>query len=423
MKIDVSQFDQPCPCKHEHKIAVQEIIIESGAVKRLEELMNDGFLREYIHPVIICDTNTYKATEEIMEDIYDRCEVIMLEAEGLHANNHGVDIIHANRVEDMDLIIAVGSGTVHDLSRYIAHEEEIPFVSVPTAASVDGFVSTVAAMTWKGLKKTMPAVAPICVIADTDIFAKAPLRLNASGMSDLFGKYICLADWKIANLVTDEYICERVIEMEEDALEEVCGCTRGVHQGEPEACEKLMYALLLSGLAMQMVGNSRPASCGEHHMSHLWEMEVINEPLDALHGEKVSVGTMLALKEYKKIGRAIKEDRCRVHPYGGIEVELLENTFGKKGLLEGILLENTPDPLESVFVEELEEHLEDIAKIIDKLPEEKEMEKILVEAGCVSTVEDIGLKEDIIPLTLDLSPYVRNRLSLMRMRKLLDVEE
>lgn len=420
MKIDVSEFGRSCSCKREHKIGVREIIIESGAVRRLEELMTDGFLRKYIHPVIICDTNTYKATEDILEDIYDRCETIMLEAEGLHADNRGVEIIHGNRIEDMDLIIAVGAGTIHDLSRYVAHEEGIPFVSVPTAASVDGFVSTVAAMTWDGMKKTMPAVAPVCVIADTDIFANAPKRLNASGASDLFGKYICLADWKIAHEVTDEYICERVIEMEERALKEVKGCISGVREGEPSACEKLMYALILSGLAMQMVGNSRPASCAEHHISHLWEMEVINDHVDALHGEKVSVGLMLCAKEYRKIAKAIKKGKCKVHPYDGIEMELLENTFGKKGLLEGAIMENTPDPLDVIYPEHLEEKLDAIADIIDAIPDKHELNRLLEQGGCVSTVEDIGLTEDIIPLTLQLSPYARNRLSLMRLRKMLE---
>ncbi len=57
----------------------------------------------------------------------------------------------------------------------------------------------------------------------------------------------------------------------------VCQCMDGLKAGEADAYEKLMYALLLSGLAMQMTGNSRPASCAEHHVSHLWEMEVIND--------------------------------------------------------------------------------------------------------------------------------------------------
>ena len=57
-----------------------------------------------------------------------------------------------------------------------------------------------------------------------------------------------------------------------------------ITEGEEDECEQLMYALILSGLAMQMIGNSRPASCAEHQVTHLWDMEVINGPLDALHG-------------------------------------------------------------------------------------------------------------------------------------------
>lgn len=422
MRVDTDDFARPCSCGRKHQIAVKEILIEPGAVNKLEEMMSDGFLKEYISPLIICDTNTYKATEDLMEDIYDRCQVIMLDAENLHANNQGVEIVEKNMEEDIDLILAVGSGTIHDLSRYVAYERDIPFVSVPTAASVDGFVSTVAAMTWNGMKKTMPAAAPICVIADTDIFAKAPKRLNASGASDLFGKYICLADWKIAHLLTGEYICPEVIQMEERALRTVKSCIRGVAQGDEDDCEELMYALILSGLAMQMVGNSRPASCAEHHMSHLWEMEIINEHVDALHGEKVSIGLLLAAREYKRIARAIRRGRCYVKNYEGLEMELLEETFGKKGLLKETVKENTPDPMEKVSPRKLEACLDEIADIIDEIPDVDDLETILDRGGCVKDVEEIGLSRDIIPLTLDLSPYVRNRLSLMRIRKMLVIE-
>ena len=384
MRVDTDDFARPCSCGKKHKIDVQEILIEAGAVEKLEEMMSDGFLKEYISPLLICDTNTYEATYDIMEDIYDRCQVVILEAEGLHADNHGVEIVEKNMEEDIDLILAVGSGTIHDISRYVAYQYRIPFVSVPTAASVDGFVSTVAAMTWDGMKKTIPAAPPICVIADTNIFAKAPKRLNASGASDLFGKYICLADWKIAHL--------------------------------------LMYALILSGLAMQMIGNSRPASCAEHHMSHLWEMEVINGPLDALHGEKVSVGTMLAAREYKRIAEAVRDGKCYADPYQGMEEKLIRDTFGKKGLYEKTIEENTPDPMEMVSADRLNASLYKIADIIDEIPEVEELDKILKNGGCVRTVQDIGLTEDIIPLTMELSPYVRNRLSFMRVRKMLNIE-
>lgn len=422
MRVDTDDFARPCSCGREHHIEVKDIIIEEGAVEVLEREMSDGYLKEYISPLLICDTNTYKATEEIMEEIFDRCQVIVLEAEGLHADNYAVEIVENNMEDDIDLILAVGAGTIHDISRYVAFQYKIPFVSVPTAASVDGFVSTVAAMTWHGLKKTMPAAAPIAVFADTNIFVKAPKRLTASGVSDLFGKYICLADWKIAHMLTGEYYCGYVAGLEEKALRTVRSSLRAIAAGEEESCEKLMYALVLSGLAMQMVGNSRPASCAEHHMSHLWEMEVLNGKLDALHGEKVSVGLMLVLKEYKRIAKAIHRGRCRVKAYESQDTQLLEETFGKKGLLEGILAENEPELLLEVSPTVLENHLYEIAEIIDELPDEEEMLHMLNKAGCKTSVYDIGLTEKIIPQSLALSPYVRRRLSLMRVRKMLEIK-
>lgn len=422
MRVDTDDFARPCGCGKNHHIEVKEILIEEGAVEKLEEAMSDGFLKEYISPLLICDTNTCKVTEEIMEDIYDRCQVLVLDAEGLHADQHAIEVVENNMEEDIDLILAVGTGTIHDISRYVAFQYKIPFISVPTAASVDGFVSTVAAMTWNGLKKTVPAAPPIAVYADSNIFAAAPRRLNASGVSDLFGKYICLADWKIAHMLTDEYICDEIIELEEKALRTVRSCLDDIAQGDRESCEKLMYALILSGLAMQMVGNSRPASCAEHHLSHLWEMEVINEPLDALHGEKVSIGTLIVLREYNRIARAIREGRCRVLSEREDDTELLEKTFGKKHLLEGIIEENTPDPLEEVSPARLESCLSEIADIIEELPREEELVHAMDKAGCKQSVYEIGLTEEIIPQSLKLAPYVRRRLSFLRVSRMLEIE-
>ena len=422
MRVDTDDFARPCGCGKNHHIEVKEILIEEGVVEKLEEAMSDGFLKEYISPLLICDTNTCKVTEEIMEDIYDRCQVLVLDAEGLHADQHAIEVVENNMEEDIDLILAVGTGTIHDISRYVAFQYKIPFISVPTAASVDGFVSTVAAMTWNGLKKTVPAAPPIAVYADSNIFAAAPRRLNASGVSDLFGKYICLADWKIAHMLTDEYICDEIIELEEKALRTVRSCLDDIAQGDRESCGKLMYALILSGLAMQMVGNSRPASCAEHHLSHLWEMEVINGPLDALHGEKVSIGTLIVLREYNRIARAIREGRCRVLSEREDDTELLENTFGKKHLLEGIIEENTPDPLEEVSPARLESCLSEIADIIEELPREEELVHAMDKAGCKQSVYEIGLTEEIIPQSLKLAPYVRRRLSFLRVSRMLEIE-
>ena len=421
MRVDADDFARPCSCGREHQIAVKEILIEAGAVEKLEEEMSEGMLREYISPLVICDTNTYAATEELMEDIYDRCQVLVLDAEGLQADRQAIRIVENNMEEDIDLILAVGAGTIHDISRYVAYTYKIPFISVPTAASGDGFVTTVATMISDGVKKTVSSVAPICVYADTDIFSKAPQRLTAAGISDLMGKYICLADWKIASLVTGEYLCRETVKLEEKALKTVRSSIQDITEGEEDECEQLMYALILSGLAMQMIGSSRPASCAEHHVTHLWDMEVINGPLDALHGDKVSVATLLVLEEYKRIAAAITQGRCHVKPYKNEDEKLLKETFGKKGVLEDIKKENEPELLESISPKHLEECLDGIAEIIDELPNEQDMFHLLEKAGCAKTVYDIGLDEAAVLPSLRLATYTRRRLSLLRISKMLEI--
>ena len=421
MRVDADDFARPCSCGREHQIAVKEILIEAGAVEKLEEEMSEGMLREYISPLVICDTNTYAATEELMEDIYDRCQVLVLDAEGLQADRQAIRIVENNMEEDIDLILAVGAGTIHDISRYVAYTYKIPFISVPTAASGDGFVTTVATMISDGVKKTVSSVAPICVYADTDILSKAPQRLTAAGISDLMGKYICLADWKIASLVTGEYLCRETVKLEEKALKTVRSSIQDITEGEEDECEQLMYALILSGLAMQMIGSSRPASCAEHHVTHLWDMEVINGPLDALHGDKVSVATLLVLEKYKRIAAAITQGRCHVKPSKNEDEKLLKETFGKKGVLEEIKKENEPELLESISPKHLEECLDGIAEIIDELPNEQDMFHLLEKAGCAKTVYDIGLDEAAVLPSLRLATYTRRRLSLLRISKMLEI--
>lgn len=424
MKIDVNEFLKPCSCGRKHEIVVDDIIIESGAISQLPDILKRPAYADKKSLVMICDENTYEAAGKQVEELIPGLKKIVLNPENLHANEHGVEAAKKglDEVGGADLMIAVGSGTIHDITRYHAYEMKIPFFSVPTAASVDGFVSTVAAMTWHGFKKSFTAVSPVVVVADTDIFKKAPLRLTASGVSDLLGKYTALADWKITHLLTGEYICDEICSMEYEALDRLKESLDGLTTGDADAYENLMYGLLLSGLAMQMTGNSRPASGAEHHMSHLWEMEVINGPLDALHGEKVSVGTMLAAREYKRIAEAVRDGKCYADPYQGMEEKLIRDTFGKKGLYEKTIEENTPDPMEMVSADRLNASLYKIADIIDEIPEVEELDKILKNGGCVRTVQDIGLTEDIIPLTMELSPYVRNRLSFMRVRKMLNIE-
>jgi glycerol-1-phosphate dehydrogenase [NAD(P)+] len=415
MHIDLNRFLGECSCGHTHSISVQGIYVEPKASRYLK-----GLLQSYRYPVFICDSNTKKATEEILSEYYENNRVIELLGEDIHADNLNTACLSERIETGADILIAVGAGTIHDLTRYVAFEKGIPFISIPTAASVDGFVSTVASMTWHGMKKTFPSKAPVFVLADTDIFSKAPYRLTASGISDLMAKYTALADWKIAHMLTGEYFCPRIYELEMEAVREVESILGKIKSGDGQCMEKLMYALLLSGLAMQMIGNSRPASGAEHHISHLWEMGVINDPVDALHGEKVSVGLILCLEKYGEILESIESGRCKVMGNAEFEKELLRATFGKKGLYEEIMEENGENLLEVIDRSKLKNQLQHIAVELKRLPKAEEMRRKLKEAGCITSMEELNLP-DIKELTLALSPYIRRRLTLMRVAKLLQV--
>ncbi len=428
MGVDLEHLRKPCACGESHEIDVEEIHIEAGAVSRLEDI-----LVNYQNPVLICDSNTRAAAEPFLEEEFKDYPVIELSPEGLKPDNHGIGKVmkqldYCDRglsSVSVDVLVAIGSGTIHDLTRYAATEYDIPFVSVPTAASVDGFSANVVSLIWDGMKKTIPGAVPKWILADTDIFAKAPHRLTASGVADLFAKYTAILDWRVSHLVTDEYICEEICELIEHSLKEVSRELDGIRVGEPEAMEKLMEALIVSGMTMQMAKSPRPVSGAEHMASHLWDMEVLNPARDdVLHGEEVGVALVLVTDYYKKLGHAIRHRQVSVRSdlAKGIEYGLLEKAFSQKGLLDEILSGNEPNPLEDIDLVKLEEELDEIGNLIRDLPDADEMIGKLKEAGCLTKVSQIGLDEEIIEDTLAICPYVRSRMTLLRLAKLLEIQ-
>lgn len=425
MKIDVNEFLKPCSCGRKHEIVVDDIIIESGAIAQLPDILKRPVYADKKSLVMICDENTYEAAGKQVETLIPGIKKIILNPENLHANEHGVEAAKKGleTAGDVDLMIAVGSGTIHDITRYHAYEMKIPFFSVPTAASVDGFVSTVAAMTWHGFKKSFTAVSPVVVIADTDIFKKAPLRLTASGVSDLLGKYTALADWKITHILTGEYICDEICSMEYEALDRLKESLDGLTTGDEAAYENLMYGLLLSGLAMQMTGNSRPASGAEHHMSHLWEMEVINDYIDFYHGEKVGVGLVLASKIYHKAAEKMAAGGFKVKDSMPVEEELIRENFNKPGMFEIIMEENTPNLLDEVDPAKLVEKNDEIISVIREIPTAEELTAMIDKVQGVKSLEDLGFDESYQAKTANLSPYVRARITFMRLLKFYDFYE
>lgn len=419
MRINMKEFTGKCSCGRDHKLAVEEIYLEAGMLEKIPDILSRDRYSGYQNFVMICDENTYEAAGKKVEQKIEGLRCVKLASYQLHANEIGVAKVkeELDAVEDVDCLIAVGSGTIHDLTRYYAYERRIPFISIPTAASVDGYVSTVAAMSWYGFKKSMIAVSPILVIADSSVIANAPMRLTASGVGDLLGKYTALADWKITNILNGEYICDKICHMEYQALDNLKKSLEGLASGKTEAYEELMYGLLLSGLAMQMTGHSRPASGAEHHMAHFWEMAVINEELDAYHGEKVGIGLILASSIYHEAAGYLRSGDFEIKDHVDIETDLIEKTFLNKELCENIKKTNTPNLLDTIAAEKLKEHTGEIIGLIEEIPTADTIREMLDIVQGVTSLEDIGLDAGMKEKSARVAPYIRDRLTFLRILK------
>ncbi|SFB08002.1 glycerol-1-phosphate dehydrogenase [NAD(P)+] [Cohnella sp. OV330] len=199
-----------------------------------------------------------------------------------------------------DVAVAVGAGTLHDIARYAAYASGLPFVSMPTAPSVDGFTSKGAPLLIRGDKITVPAIGPSAIFADTDILAQAPGAMVAAGFGDMLGKYTSLFDWKVGHEIGGEDYDPYVAELTAMALEECVANVEAIGGLTPAGIETLTRALIVSGLAMLIFGQSHSASGAEHHLSHYWEMELLRTGRrQVLHGAKVGAACAVIADHYR----------------------------------------------------------------------------------------------------------------------------
>ncbi|HOX45870.1 MAG TPA: iron-containing alcohol dehydrogenase [Myxococcota bacterium] len=220
-----------------------------------------------------------------------------------HADEGALAVVEAS-LAAADLAVAVGAGTLNDLTKLASHRRGVPYLCVATAPSMNGYTSGLAAMSLGGLKRTVPCVQPFAVVADLDVLGQAPAALVAAGLGDLESKPTATADHRLAAWVRGEHHCpapERVVLAAEARVAESAA---GLPRRDPEAMRRLTEALLLSGLSMKLAGSSSPASGGEHLMSHLWDMEAAAEGrVEGWHGAQVGVATLITASLYERLGR------------------------------------------------------------------------------------------------------------------------
>lgn len=288
-----------CECGKKHECKIKYVYVERGAAAHLPEI-TDGFQSI----LLVADGNTYLAggakCEEYLVDKTVR-RIIFPSSPLLIPNEAAITRV-MRETEGIELILGIGSGVIQDLCKYVASKTEIPYVVFATAASMDGYASSGAAMITDGMKVTYPAGVPFAILADTEVLKSSPIEMIKAGYGDIIGKYSALNDWKLGALINGEYFCDYVYNLTYDMLKRVIPLAKKLLERDEDSLKILMEALILVGIAMSYAGNSRPASGSEHHLSHYFEITGIVDKKDYLpHGIDVVFSTYVTSKIRSKI--------------------------------------------------------------------------------------------------------------------------
>jgi len=285
----------------------RELQLGAGVIGRAAEVFQRQFPNS--PAVIVADRNTLAAAGQQVLALLKQAGVpttdpIVFDEPDLPAEYQHVDRIQATLSATGAVPVAVGSGTINDLTKLAGHLCGRPYLVVATAASMDGYTACGASITRYGSKETFWCPAPRAVIADLDVICRAPTELNIAGYADLVAKTTAGADWILADAAGIEPIDPRAWELVQTHLREWIGDPAGVQRGQPAALHALTEGLLMSGLAIQHNRSSRPASGAEHQFSHLWDMEQHrHQGRVPWHGCKVGIGTLAVTLLYEELLR------------------------------------------------------------------------------------------------------------------------
>lgn len=208
-----------------------------------------------------------------------------------------VERIAAIAARDHDALIAVGGGRPIDVAKAAALVSGLPVVIVPTQLSADGIASPISVIAEPGGQVVSERSAlPVAVIADLETVAAAPIGFARAGVGDLLGNSSALVDWRIAADANEDTVDDFAALLSSCALLLIEGLDLsplGSGTLTIELARRLLDGLVLSGLAMEIAGSSRPCSGSEHLISHALDQL---EPGTATHGEQVAFGTLVATK-------------------------------------------------------------------------------------------------------------------------------
>lgn len=406
-----------CPCGRTHVCDIRAIEIGRGLVRKTGEILaRNGFPGTVL---VVADKNTALAATGLFES---------LEKSGFHYRVKMYDDLRVADMRDvlavaaasagLDGILSVGSGSLNDICRLASFREDKAFAIFATAPSMDGFASGTAPIITDGFKETKQARPPGVIIADTEILARAPAQLKAAGFGDMAAKYIALADWKVSALTTGEYYCENIAGLTRKALDKMVALADQVTRDDPEAAAAIMEALVFTGIAMKLADSVRPASGAEHIISHFWEVKKLERgELSDFHGKKVGVATLISNRIYHFLAEHDSVCPIAENP----DWDAIYRVYGE-GLKNDIVRLNSPTVTAETTPEKVRESWPEIRRIIlEELPSDQDLLDLMTRAGAARTLEDIAVDRKLGVLGVKYHPYMRRRMTLMRLIPMLNI--
>ncbi|MFV9568029.1 sn-glycerol-1-phosphate dehydrogenase [Thermoanaerobacter mathranii] len=406
---------------------IKEIAIKEGAINDLTPIINKIGVNSKI--MIVCDNNTYKvAAKEIIERLesnnFSVTKCVLERDSLLIPDEYSLGEVLINLDKDTEFLLAVGSGTINDLVRFVSFKVGKPYGIVATAPSMDGYASSVSPLTVKGFKRTYSAIYPEIIIGDIDIISQAPYEMITAGFGDVIGKYTSLADWYISSVITGETYSDDIAAIVKESINKCVDASTGILRRDKKSIKELMEALIISGIAMLKFGNSRPASGAEHHLSHYLEMkEILSKNEHHLHGTKVGITSIIISEIYhyifsftvddikkfmsKKLSLNRDEFEARIkNAYGAIANEVLSN-------LNYFYIDEIKRKQRQERILEKWGHMRNWVKI--NVPEAVSIRDLLRRIGAPSKLNEIGVNEVLLYDMLNNAKEIRKNYTILRL--------
>ena len=397
-------FSLSCACGKSHTVDLQDASIGDGVLGDVVDFARN--IQPGGRVTVITDKNVLDiAGNQVFEQLrsggYQTSLLVLKNGAGgrPHADQSALADVES-ALTDADIAVAVGSGTINDLTKLGSFNRGIPYLTVATAPSMNGYTSGIAAIMIQGLKRTVECQQPRAIVADLAILSGAPMHLITAGLGDLESKPTALADYRLGGFLMNAHYCQVPETVVFAAEQRAAAHAAGIRNRDPEAIAALTEALILSGISMKLAGSSSPASGGEHLISHYFDMTAPEEGrIEGWHGAQVGVATIVTATLFEHL-RAMDPQQIdineilRTRPKKHEIEAAIVRRHGKRSaevLPEFFAKYTANDQLEKIL-HRIQNEWDDIWSHLDPIlrPGAK-VREILSAAGAPTTVQQLGL--------------------------------